>query len=186
MYEVETYTDVDGNRVTIRYDERDYGDGPRDWDNMGVMACWHGRYNLGDEQPTSPPDEYLDSLPDGTIILPLYLYDHGDITMSTSAFSCPWDSGQVGIIYATPERIKECFAEDNVDEDLVRKVLVSEVETYDLYLTGQVYYFVVEKPSTCDLGDTHWEIVDGCHGFYGDDGIAEIKSQYPEREEVAA
>jgi len=34
------------------------------------------------------------------VILPLYLYDHGGITMSTGAFSCPWDSGQVGWIYA--------------------------------------------------------------------------------------
>jgi hypothetical protein len=185
MYEVETYTDVDGNRVTINYDERDYGDGPRDWDNLGVMACWHGRYELGDEQPKCSPDEYLEDLPEGTIILPLYLYDHGDITMSTSPFSCPWDSGQVGIIYATPERIRECFI-DRVDDDRVRQALVAEVETYDEYLTGQVYNFVVESPSGCDHGDTHWEFVDSCGGFYGDGGIAEIKSQYPERVEVSA
>jgi hypothetical protein len=32
------------------------------------------------------------------VILPLYLYDHSGITMSCGPFSCPWDSGQVGII----------------------------------------------------------------------------------------
>ena len=35
------------------------------------------------------------------VILPLYLYDHSGITMSTGPFSCPWDSGQVGWIYAS-------------------------------------------------------------------------------------
>ena len=38
---------------------------------------------------------------DGMVILPLYLYDHSGITMNTCGFSCPWDSGQVGWIYAS-------------------------------------------------------------------------------------
>ena len=29
------------------------------------------------------------------IVQPLYLYDHGGITMNTTGFSCSWDSGQV-------------------------------------------------------------------------------------------
>lgn len=32
------------------------------------------------------------------LMLPLYLYDHSGITMNTTGFSCPWDSGQVGWI----------------------------------------------------------------------------------------
>jgi hypothetical protein len=42
----------------------------------------------------------------GLVILPLYLYDHGGITISCSPFSCPWDSGQVGWIYADYDMIK--------------------------------------------------------------------------------
>ena len=30
---------------------------------------------------------------EGMVILPLYLYDHSGITMNTTGFSCPWDSG---------------------------------------------------------------------------------------------
>ena len=37
------------------------------------------------------------------LMLPLYLYDHSGITMNTTGFSCPWDSGQVGWIYAFKE-----------------------------------------------------------------------------------
>ena len=41
------------------------------------------------------------------VILPLYLYDHSGITMNTTGFSCPWDSGQVGWIYADADCIKK-------------------------------------------------------------------------------
>ena len=181
--EIESYTDEDGNRVTIWQDEF-FDSNPRDWDNLGVMACWHRRYDLGDEQPQCSPDEYMEDLPKGTVILPLYLYDHSGITMSTSAFSCPWDSGQVGIIYATPDRIRECFI-DRVSDDRVRESLVHEVETYDMHLTGEVYGYSVEKPVGCEAcGNVEYEQVDACGGFFGDDGIAEIKAEYPPIKEV--
>ena len=44
---------------------------------------------------------------DGMVILPLYLYDHSGITMNTCGFSCPWDSGQVGWIYADKAMIEQ-------------------------------------------------------------------------------
>jgi hypothetical protein len=37
-------------------------DSPRTWDNMGVMACWHSRYTLGDEQPKVDSGEWLRDL----------------------------------------------------------------------------------------------------------------------------
>ncbi|MBC8560779.1 hypothetical protein [Fumia xinanensis] len=94
------------------------------------------------------------------VLMPLYLYDHSGITMSTSPFSCPWDSGQVGWIYAdrdmmekeygvvTPEVIKQ-----------VQTVLENEVETYDYYLTDQCYGFQLFE------GDVE---IDSCWGFLGD------------------
>lgn len=36
-------------------------------------------------------------------ILPLYLFDHSGLTISTSDFNDPWDSGQVGYIYLDKE-----------------------------------------------------------------------------------
>lgn len=110
------------------------------------------------------------------VILPLYLYDHCGITMSTSAFSCPWDSGQVGYIYQrlTPEVTRE---------DLT-KYLVSEVEEYDSYLTGDCWMFVLEsqKYQEDEEGDeltSEWETEDSCGGFLGysdEDLISEIRS----------
>ena len=31
---------------------------PREWDNLGVMACWHRGYTLGDVQPKEDPQEW--------------------------------------------------------------------------------------------------------------------------------
>jgi hypothetical protein len=39
-------------------------------------------------------------------ILPVYLYDHSGLTINTTGFTCPWDSGQIGWIYASHEQVK--------------------------------------------------------------------------------
>ena len=172
----ETYYTAEGYLVTIELDHNCV-DSPRDCDNLGTMACWHGRYAFGDEQPSESPQEYEADLPEGTIVLPLYLYDHSILTMNTTGFSCPWDSRQVGIIYVTPEKIaKEMIP----SEQSAIEILKSEVKTYDTYLRGEIYRYTVEKPYPCDHGDTHFYLIESCGGYYGDDGIGEIKSEWPD------
>lgn len=96
----------------------------------------------------------------GFVMLPLYLYDHSGITMSTAPFFCPWDSGQVGWIYADRETIEKAYGEVTSETlEKARRILAGEVETYDYYLTGQCYFFQLFK------GDTE---VDSCGGFLGD------------------
>jgi hypothetical protein len=138
------------------------------------MVCWHRRYKLGDAQPHLDPQQWHEEeRPKDAFELPLYLYDHGGITMRTGAFGCPWDSGQVGWIYITPEKARECFTlkpEDPIDEDRVLELLRAEVKEYDQYLTGDIWYFVLEKGTTCgDCGHTTWEHEDSCGGFYAND-----------------
>ena len=131
---------------------------PRDWDNLGTMVCWHRNYNLGDQQPDCAPSEF--EFPKGCIKLPLFLYDHSGITMNTTGFTCPWDSGQVGWIFVTRDRMNEEFG-TNWDEKRAIEILQGEVETYDQYLTGDVWGYIVED----ELGNT----VDSCWDFYGYD-----------------
>jgi hypothetical protein len=102
------------------------------------------------------------------IILPLYLYDHSGITISTSPFSCPWDSGQVGIIYISIKDVLKEFNRKKMSKKLRSKainLMIAEVKTYDQYLTGEVYGYLIEptdknKSIECD---------DSCWGFYGYD-----------------
>ena len=76
------------------------------------------------------------------LMLPLYLYDHSGITMNTTGFSCPWDSGQVGWIYADKRRIEAEYGKVTPETiEKARQVLEGEVKSYDYFLTGQCYGF---------------------------------------------
>ncbi len=98
------------------------------------------------------------------IQLPLYLYDHSGITINTTGFSCPWDSGQVGFIYVLKKDMLKEFSKKKMTKQLfakAEKILKQEVETYDQYLRGDVYGFQIIEP---DCEDNN---LDSCWGFYG-------------------
>lgn len=97
----------------------------------------------------------------GTIIMPLYLYDHSGITISTGRFSCSWDSGQIGWIYITKEKIEA----EGWTKEQAEKYLEGEVETYDDYLTGNMWgWRVVGDGENTEDGNSCW-------GYYGTEGI---------------
>lgn len=155
-------TMIDGYKVTIERD--DYPESPRDWDDVGRMVCWHRDYTLGDEQPSESPEEYRKYLDEiekaGGVVLPLYLYDHSGVTMNVSGFNCPWDSGQVGWIYADSDTIKKRFGKARNRKERARKCLIGEVETYARYLEGEVYVVQVENPDG--------ENIESCGRIYDD------------------
>lgn len=152
-----------------------------DQDNLGKMLCWHGRYTLGDNHGYSDPMEALYSLivlagggggdtPDSNLadltaeadkyyhMLPLYLYDHSGLTIRTAPFSCPWDSGQVGFIFISKAQAVQEWG-TKAAEEKVLAWMRAEVETYNYYLSGDVWYWSIE--------DKEGEILDSCGGFYG-------------------
>ena len=158
---------------------------PRAWDNLGTMICFHRRYNLGDKHDYNHNDydsweemkETIIKDEDVCVILPLYLYDHSGITISTGSFSCSWDSGQIGFIYVTKEQVRKEYNVKRITkkliEETVTKVLEGEVETYDQYLTGDVYGYKIFKVSECSLGHEHKEEIDSCWGYYGEESCME-------------
>jgi len=180
-YTIEVYPDIDPMN-------------PREWDNVGTIACWHRRYDLGDEQITGDLDTWFmgmldfsyeqeewyynkyegdteglmnalrDRMDKRYVILPLFIYDHGGITMSTGSFSCPWDSGQVGYTYVSHKEIREANGWKYLTRKRIsqtKEYLKGDVETYDQYLTGSVYGYQVKDPRDND--------VDSCSGYYGYD-----------------
>jgi len=187
----------------FKISQDDWAQDPRaEWDNLGTMICFHGRYTLGDKHDYNSSDfdgwdelqNYIEKKLGGVVILPLYLYDHSGITMNTTGFSCSWDSGQVGFIYVSRETLLKEYGGKKVTTKLKEKVtqyLIGEVETYDQYLTGDVYRFELQngvemvKLSKEDFekGDTknidvevEWEFEDSCSSFYGsgiDNGIGD-------------
>jgi len=93
--------------------------------------------------------------------------------MNTSGFSCPWDSGQVGFIYVERKDMLEEFGKKRMSEQLREKaeeILRSEVEEYDNFLKGDVFYITVDRNDP-ERGEV--EELDSCGGFIGQEWAEE-------------
>ena len=150
---------VNYKRFDIEYWYDEYSESPRNWDNVGKMICFHKNYDLGDKHDFNSPDDLMDFLNDNKndlVYLPIYAYEHGGITISTAPFSCRWDSGQVGVIYAYKDKLKECGYKT---DDEIEYVLNNEVKTFDDYCRGKCHGFT--------LYDDEGEMLESVGGFLG-------------------
>jgi hypothetical protein len=140
---------------------------PMEWDNLGTILCMHRKYDLGDRHSLRQCDfegwaaveQYLHEELDAFEVLPIYMLDHSGITISTTPFADPWDSGQVGFIYTTAARIEELGCTDVLAE------LAREVSVYDQWLRGDVYGYVIE--------DDHGNLIISCFGIFGEEAAQE-------------
>ena len=153
---------------------------PREWDNLGTMVYKNRKYILGDEE-IDDPIEWLESMLGlepkyeysnerlaelenifyrEYIAIPVYKYEHSGITIKAcSPFGCRFDSGKCGYIYASKETVRKKFSVKKISEklrDQVCQILIDEVKTFDMYITGEIYSYISE--------------VGSCGGFYGDEG----------------
>lgn len=144
---------------------------PREWDNLGKMICFHKRYSLGDKHDYKADDynswdemeKTIVRKEKAAIILPLYMYDHSGITIRTTPFGDPWDSGRIGFIVISKEKIRKEYSVKRISKQLLEKVkgyLEGEVKVYDQYVTGDVYGFKLLE---------NGEETDSCWGFFGHD-----------------
>jgi len=177
MHEAEKFQH-NGFTVTIYYDPDPLD--PRENDNLSVLACWHRRERLGDEQIEGmSAKEVIKRVRDSgdkiLALLPLYLYQHSGMTMRCAPFSCPWDSGQVGWGYVTRSGAEKMgcvgvhhkrlddgtVVEDGTwDKARLEDAIRSEVEEYDNFLTGQCYGY--------EVTDEDGDHIDSSWGFVGD------------------
>lgn len=148
---------------------RDRGDGRGyRFDDPGYMTCDSCD---GDGERIAPVEWAVAQ--GATVVLGLYLYDHSGITMSGSTlyrdgarvpggnpFSCRWDSGMVGIMYAGPDDMRAWFGDDaDTSDDAIESLLRSHLRTYDAFLRGDVQRYQIEGP-VCE---------DSCGGFFPDE-----------------
>ena len=163
-----------------------------EWDNLGLMVCLHSRYDLGDKHSFRDSEDIQEYMKENKIksVLPLYLYDHSGITISTGSFSCPWDSGQIGFIWIEDEKIKSEYGVKRISKKLRLKMieyLENEVKTYDDWLTGNVYGFTYHEEIIINPnGDTKEINEESCYGFYGDNIMPYILEHLPNRPEFKA
>jgi hypothetical protein len=78
---------------------------------------------------------YLKHEDEMVCFLPLYLYDHSGLAMSTTPYSDPWDSGRVGYYYVSKEDAIE-GGYDVKDIKSIQEKMIDEVSEYNSYLEG--------------------------------------------------
>jgi len=163
--------DVGNYRIKV-YPDTDPSD-PRGNDNLGKMICFRKRSSLGDDHNYVHGDysswgemeQAILRNEKGGVILPLFVLEHGGMTMSTTSFNDPWDSGQVGFIIATNPAIRENWGIKYVTKkwrEQAKQIILAEVEEYDKFLTGEVYgYKIFRLKKNGKKGDE----VDSCWGY---------------------
>jgi hypothetical protein len=159
---------IGNKKITISYDELQ--DDPRQFsESLGTMACFHKRYDIGDptHRDENPLEfqEWVTTNKEIAKYFPIYLYDHSGLTIRTYPFECRWDSGLLGYIYVTKERVRKEYGVKRISPQLldkVSKVLLAEIEEMDYYLRGEVYCIDLEEDE---------EVIDSICGIYGYDNL---------------
>lgn len=194
----------DGKEYQLEISRDDFeGNNPREWDNCGTIAASYRDYILCDEGHDDPDEEADEILRDhgyedeelydmtynekmlkiaeydDIVLLHLFVYDHSGITISTGGFVDSWDSSRIGFIYVTKEKFFKNYSQDEQHwRDLARQYLEDEVEIFNKYIQGEVYWYSLsvkekhqEKCPHCGVVIKEydvWEDVDSCGGFYCD------------------
>jgi len=164
---------VEGLTVRIEQDESPMN--PREeFDNLSRMICFHRRYDIGDKHELNSNmftcwddvKRYLIRKEHAVVMLPLYLLDHSGLWIDTKPFACDpqgWDSGVVGFVFVSRDDLLKELKGKRISKKRIEyaaKVMRQEVETYNQYLTGEVYGFIIQ--------DQDGNTLDSCWGFYGD------------------
>ena len=169
------------NTLKIYYDSD--AENPRESIDYDSVIAYKSQYTLGEEIIPEPIDWLEEKLNvpkkyeysnarlaeleaiffDRFIAKRIYLYEHSGLAVSTSPFSNKWDSGQVGYIYISKEKVRANYGAKKVGKKLKQLVLdrlEAEVEELNHYVSGDVFGFKIL--------DSEDSVVDSCWGFYGD------------------
>lgn len=143
----------------------------RDDAGFGTFVAWHRRMDIG--KINHPNHEsFLQSLPENSLRIPVYIYEHGSSTLlSVTPFICPWDSGQVGIWAFTPEELLNFGQGEEAETKALESVreLISYMN--DIY-SCNVWSFEIE--------DFDGEAAEFVGGFVGNGAIDQMKSFMPD------
>lgn len=174
-----------GLTVEIHYDES--AESPRDRGEDCLttrLVLDHRRYTLANEADDISPLDYFGGWDeveaaireayDVVALQPVYGYDHGSLTCSTTPFSCPWDSGTLGLVFVTRQSMDDGFGAGEWTDEDVQRSIKAEVEEYAAYLRGEVYGYVVK--------DKDDETLDSCWGYIGSDYVEQAAREAAEGE----
>lgn len=184
--------------VQVEYD--DWSDNPREWSNLWTILTWTNRYDSIDSNQYSDLEQFLYSYltekqvanlfknnPStkefferiqkrfydlGYLVEPISKYEHGQVVFSAGV-SQGWDSGVVGLAMVNINDVKKEYETTVLSKGLKEKIhaiLDSELETYNLWVNGEVY--------TVSLMDSEGDVVDSLSGMIGYDTEKDMIQEY--------
>ena len=185
-YKINIYQDEDamdpnwlGNSdMMLTYGHRDFCTEPKGFEARDVYDCWargdkfyyylRNGYKKKDGTMTPNESEYW-------FMFPVYSLIHSGVSLSLAKQDLlnydpgGWDTSFMG--FALVRRIKGwAWRKDKAYE---KAQLI--VETWNQYLSGDVYGYMIGVPDDDDPEE--FDEVGGCWGFYGDEGIKQIISE---------
>jgi hypothetical protein len=107
----------------------------------GVYLTSRNRYFSVDEKLPESPRKWW--------AFPLYAYIHSGGRLSLTPFSCPWDSGQIGLVYVAKDTARM--------RKHAERIAQSHVAMWNQYLAGDVWGYQIEADG---------KLVDSCWGIY--------------------
>lgn len=196
-------TTTDGRKLRLVIEQEEFPEDPRSWDNIGTMLCFNRCYQLGDCNTNreselqlaeicrkhGKSDEEIDEMTfaeevqfildqDDVCGLPLWLYDHSGISISTRC-SYLWDNSFVGLIFVEKDfcLAQTCLKDEEDWKAKAKEALEGEVKTYSDFLEGNVYQWTLYEPTVVirqsmdgkELSreiNEEGEMVDSMGGFY--------------------
>lgn len=186
---METYVN-ESEKVFVQVDNDDWAESPREWDNLWNILTWTSRYESIDTNQYRDLEKFLlsyltekqvDNLYKnsntkeffskvkkrfyelGYLIEPISKYEHGQVVFSAGV-SQGWDTGVVGLAMVNINDIKKEYGASVLSKSLKEKiysVLNGELETYNLWANGEVYYV--------SLVNFEGDIIEGLGGMLGYD-----------------
>lgn len=183
---------VNGYTVNVQIDP--YPSNPREDDPLFTMAFWHKGYKSPDQNPFNDREEFKEHFESvEALIFPVYMQEQSHILYKLGE---PGGDVGVGYMYITVNKIVDTWGhldetmkdlsrwQDNgivitledipVDVlDTVKTYAVGELEDYENYANGNVYYWSVEDPDG--------NVLESCGGYYDiDDCMSEGVDSVPD------
>lgn len=145
-----------------------FANDPREDECIFEFTLHHHKYHLANEIGLRAEafDSWEDMAsylkPRYAMVVPVYMYEHGNVALSTKPFGCPWDSGRVGFALLSREKLLNEYGRKYITNKLsetLTNVLETEVQAYSAYLNGECY--------GVQIIDDEGDVVDCDYGYYG-------------------
>lgn len=178
-----------GDIYRLKIEQDDMPLNPReDYDgNLCTIFSQKGNWDIGDPGYSYARDEAPEKYKEfkkrqdkGEIfMLPIYMYDHSGQTISLRDFQDRWDSGICGFAFVEKEKLFKEWPDTTEDnwKEKAYQVIQDEIETYDKYIKGEAYAWLLEKTEIVEHtrksdGRTwttiEWEVAEAIGGYLGD------------------